>query len=280
MLYIGQPILYNAASSLRYGRELDAFYEAALRSVQKRVLKEYQIGRGSIYSAEILKNTIDDLTRRYEYALKTVGEQYANQMLEGELRQANVSMMKFGEDIVRKEEGGGKGQKRSMAQYSIALAMLAGIGIASVEQMSVFNACKMENLALQSAILGDFMTRALGGVSRGIALGSSYSQLRDEIINAKEKAVARAARIADDQSRKAFIAFTVAKMKQMGIRRFKWVHNYAGKEPREFHKRPFPIGLNGGIFSVDNPPVIDPNTGFRGYPGQLAFCRCTMAPVI
>ena len=58
------------------------------------------------------------------------------------------------------------------------------------------------------------------------------------------------------------------------------MHTGGSVHPREYHLRNAPSGLNGGIFDLDNPPVIDLRTGERGFPGQLPYCRCTMCAVV
>ena len=47
-----------------------------------------------------------------------------------------------------------------------------------------------------------------------------------------------------------------------------------------YHEMDWPRGLNNGIFELEKPPVIDKRTGERGYPGQLPYCRCTIAAVV
>ena len=37
--------------------------------------------------------------------------------------------------------------------------------------------------------------------------------------------------------------------------------------------------MNGYVFPIDFPPIIDRKTGERGYPGQLINCKCHMEPV-
>ena len=61
---------------------------------------------------------------------------------------------------------------------------------------------------------------------------------------------------------------------QMGVKKFEWVHSHGAKEPRELHLR-----LDGQIFDISNPPVIDNKTGQVGYPGQLINCGCVMKGV-
>jgi hypothetical protein len=94
--------------------------------------------------------------------------------------------------------------------------------------------------------------------------------------------------IADDQINKASERLRVAKWKKNGVRMVRWVHSNFD-EPRPYHKEEWdnksgifdgrPNGLNGYIFPIDYPPVIDPTTGERGYPGQLINCKCHLEPI-
>ena len=94
--------------------------------------------------------------------------------------------------------------------------------------------------------------------------------------------------IADDQINKASERLRVAKWKKNGVRMVRWVHCNMD-EPRPYHKEKWdqksgifdgrPNGLNGFIFPIDYPPVIDTKTGERGYPGHLVNCRCHLEPV-
>ena len=65
-------------------------------------------------------------------------------------------------------------------------------------------------------------------------------------------------------------------MRDVGITQFKWVHAGGSKDPRNYHKNV----LNGKVFNVDDPPIIDQKTGERGYPGQAINCKCYQVPVI
>jgi SPP1 gp7 family putative phage head morphogenesis protein len=67
-----------------------------------------------------------------------------------------------------------------------------------------------------------------------------------------------------------------SRMKAIGLNKYEWVHSGGGQRPREFHRDV----LNGQIFSLDDPPIIDEQTGERGIPSQLINCRCTMLPLL
>lgn len=94
--------------------------------------------------------------------------------------------------------------------------------------------------------------------------------------------------IADDQINKASERLRVAKWRKNGVKMVRWVHCNLD-EPRPYHKEKwngasgifdgFPNGLNGFVFPLDFPPIIDPKTGERGYPAQLINCRCHLEPV-
>ena len=118
---------------------------------------------------------------------------------------------------------------------------------------------------------------------RGLGLGAitdpvEFSPLPlGSVFAALEAAVAIvAALIARDQTSKATAAINRARMQGLGVRKFKWLHSGGGKEPRPLHKNT----LNGNVYSMDDPPVIDEKTGERGIPGALVSCRCLAIPVI
>ena len=98
----------------------------------------------------------------------------------------------------------------------------------------------------------------------------------------------RAQMIADDQLNKASERFLVEKWKGQGCEMVKWVHS-GESNPRVYHLRKWngvsgkrngrPNGLNGYVFPIDRPPVIDNKTKERGYPGQMINCRCRLEPL-
>lgn len=100
----------------------------------------------------------------------------------------------------------------------------------------------------------------------------------------------RAEMIADDQTAKVTEAMIVARCRNAGIKKVMWVHSGISMHPRDYHKMRWdghtgkfngkPNGLNGYIFNLDNPPVIDQKTGERGLPSQLINCKCTLVPVL
>ena len=95
-----------------------------------------------------------------------------------------------------------------------------------------------------------------------------YIQKRKGISERKAKFLAR-------QETKLLVAeYRKNRFKQEGVTRYRWSTVLDGRE-RELHKQ-----LNGKIFSWDEPPIIDANTGEKGNPGEAYNCRCLAIPLI
>lgn len=99
---------------------------------------------------------------------------------------------------------------------------------------------------------------------------------------------AHAEMIVEDQINKAGVRFLIEKWKKSGCKKVRWIHK-GMSNPRQYHLRKWngvsgkrsgkPNGLNGFVFSIDNPPVIDKKTQARGLPGHMINCKCTLEPV-
>lgn len=85
----------------------------------------------------------------------------------------------------------------------------------------------------------------------------------------------RAELIARDQISKFNGALNTARMDEAGIQRVMWRHSGGSGTPRPLH-----VEYDGEIFDLNDPPIIDEETGERGWAGDLINCRCFMVPVI
>lgn len=87
---------------------------------------------------------------------------------------------------------------------------------------------------------------------------------------------------ARDQTLKLYGQVNEERMRGAGIGRYRWI----GSEDERQRGNPsglWPKGgdhwsLNNGIFSWDQPPIVDPRTGRRAHPGGDYQCRCTAMP--
>lgn len=172
---------------------------------------------------------------------------------------SDVSAQQLGESL--KQVSGG---------VTLKTDVVSGV-VADVVKASV-----RENVALIKSIPSTYFEKIQGDVMRSIQTGRGMADLQPAIENLGETTKKRAALIARDQTSKATTSINRARMQGLGIKKFEWLHSGGGKEPRPLHKDV----LNGKIFSLDDPPVIDDRTGERGLPGVLINCRCRMVPVI
>lgn len=152
----------------------------------------------------------------------------------------------------------------------------------------------IENVSLIRSIQGQYHERIIGAVSRSITSAGSIKSLSEEIQKFGNMSTRRANLIAQDQTRKMYANLTLRRLNQVGIKKVQWLHTHAGKTDRPYHLRKWdgvsgikdghPNGLNGFIFDIEKPPVIQEATKtqpeIRGYPAQLPFCHCIMRAVI
>jgi SPP1 gp7 family putative phage head morphogenesis protein len=139
----------------------------------------------------------------------------------------------------------------------------------------VLDASVKENIALIKRVPSKYFEQMQGDVMRSIQNGNGLQDLIPAF-EKREVAIRNwAQNVALDQTRKAFNGITRGRMISAGLDEFEWVHGGGSNHPREYHRDE----LNGNIYSLSEPPIIDKKTGERGIPGQLPYCRCTMRPV-
>lgn len=141
---------------------------------------------------------------------------------------------------------------------------------------TAIEASLQENVTYIKAIKDRYFTNLKGQVMRFINGGASLTDLKDYVNTLGAKSERHAELIAQDQVRKAFSSINIHRMADAGIKKFKWLHVGGSANPREYHKNV----LNGQIFDIENPPVIEPKTGETGYPAQLPYCRCQLIPIV
>lgn len=138
-----------------------------------------------------------------------------------------------------------------------------------------------ENVHYIKLIPEKYLDGVRKSVSASIEQGNGLQDLLPAMEERYGEAKRHARNVALDQTRKAYTAINTARMKDSGIKQFEWVHSGGSQEPRRLHQKSASSGgLNGGIYDLDNPPVIDEKTGERGLPGHAINCRCTMRPIV
>lgn len=98
--------------------------------------------------------------------------------------------------------------------------------------------------------------------------------LADRIRNEYGVSKSRASLIARQETSNFMANYIEASSRDAGIKKYQW---YAVKDSKT---RPDHRALHGKIFSFDNPPITDTQTGARNNPSQDFRCRCRALPVI
>lgn len=133
-----------------------------------------------------------------------------------------------------------------------------------------------QSVNLFKLIPQQYFGKVTGAVMHSITNGTGLQELIPFIQSKHEGSLRQAKNAALDQTRKAYTTINAQRMNALGVDSFEWVHSGGSNQPREYHQKV----LNGKIFKLNDPPVIDPNTGERGLPGTLINCHCTMRPVL
>jgi uncharacterized protein with gpF-like domain len=182
--------------------------------------------------------------------------------------------------VERAAGNAGKDVKRSLEEIgegvSLRVNMLSPLVKETIKAKSYEAAGLIKRVP--SKYLDDIGAEVLRSISSGSGRGLADLQPALDKYGVQVRNWAK--NVALDQTRKVYDGVSTAAMKSAGIRKFEWVHSGGSNDPREFHLLPWPEGLNGGIFDIDDPPIIDKRTGVRGFPGQLPYCRCTKRPVV
>lgn len=165
--------------------------------------------------------------------------------------------------------------KPSLADVGKSLTLTVDTKLAGM-----MDAAAQESVALIKRVPAQYLPNVQQDVMRSITTGEGLKDLIPQLQARNVKVRNWAENVARDQTRKAYATINRERMEAAGIRKFKWLHSGGSNQPREYHMHQWPAGLNGGIFTFDEPPIIDKRTGERGFPGQAPYCGCTMLPVI
>lgn len=257
----GSTLQHNAAVQDRYVKALNRLVVQMTRQVRREVLKLFNSPDAKALFAQDASTASQ--ARILTNALQAKFEQLFNAKAKG-LAQSMVN----------------DADKSSSAQLHGSLKEMSGglsmkTTVISGPMKEVTTAAIAENVGLIKSIPAEYLQRVQGAVMRSITTGNGLQDLVPALSKYEGMTVRRARNIAIDQTRKTFNSFNKGRMQKLGMGQYEWIHSGGGQKPRQHH-----IELSGNIFSFDDPPVIDENTGERGIPGQLPNCGCTMRPVI
>lgn len=179
--------------------------------------------------------------------------------------------------------------KQSKLKVDASLSKLAGknqktLKINDFTEDALFRANISEYAAYivtaREGALKGFSDKVYSSISNGGSWGDLQKELQENLKDQYKRIRNRAKNTALDQTRKAFAGLNRARYRSAGVNNWKWQHSGGSQTPRCYHSDPYPQGLNGGVYSYDDPPVINKKTGRRGFPGDEPNCGCQEVPVI
>lgn len=266
----GAPIVANAGVSSWYAKKLARLAAQLEAETRKEVLALFQEKapvQGFSQDASPASQSrilINRLRLRFFSVFGREGKKLAIDML-AKVDKANAASV----HTSLKEMSGGLSLKTRHISGSMRETMKAALSgnVAKIRTIAEEHLGKVEEAVMQSLIGGNGLQDLIPRLDK---------------IGAKSLASARD--IAVDQTRKGNAFMARHRMQACGVRKWEWVCSGGSEDPRELHHTPFPAGLKGGIFSFDDPPVIQKAQGnqpeIRGFPGDLRHCKCSMCPVI
>lgn len=271
-------------SPMRPNLGLQIEYTNLVKSILHDLILETARFSSSLFSEGTLDETpmqirshLNLLKEKYQKILNKRGKEGTVRMLMGLLKYNDAAFRAAIKNMAREQE------KNSDLKFIFAALIAAVSSSKSAKIISDLpekikvpvQASFVEASEYLKNIVDEYILKITGSIMRSMQSGDS-SELKEAIEREGISALRRAKFIAEDQFNKANSAIALSTMESAGIRKFKWVYTYRSREPRPYHEHV----LNGKIFDLDNPPVIDPKTGERGFPAQLPNCKCAMQPVI
>nr|WP_275371076.1 phage minor head protein [Xenorhabdus bovienii] len=255
----GQPLHYPTASADRYQRDLSHLIKRMIKEYQQALTRLQDDFEPMAMDASFASQTriwLNKLKRRWE----GIFNKQASRLADKFVSQVDVSAKRNLDDSLKHLSGGLTIKTPDMPE-----AMKDRITAATVE-----------NVSLIKSLPEQFHFRIEGAALRSISqAGEGAKTLLAEIKHIGGVTEKRAEFIAVDQTRKITTAANYERMKSAGIRKAVWHHSGGSAEPRKWHQK-----LDGQIFDLDNPPIIDERTGQRGLPGELPNCKCFWTPVV
>ena len=189
-------------------------------------------------------------------------------------------------------------QLKSVLKGWLADEQLTLIGqVIPVPVRQVVKASVEYNVSLVKSIASKYHDRVFGALMRSITGGGSLKELQQELLKSGARSLRDAKLISYDQTRKVYSSITLHSCQHYGIKKMMWRHSHADKHPRNFHITKWdgisspqdPNGLDGLIFDLNNPPLIQRQSTTKtgkviparyGFPTDLINCTCYMRAVL
>lgn len=271
----GKALKHNIGIAKWYNDELQTMCKVMFDNTKNEIMplfvKYNDVAMDSI--SFDFTTTINKLIKRFKEYYLRYGEKLAKRFLERQLKYTRLSVKKAIEPLLKKD-----------VKYTLKGKLVTDTN-KDIVKLAIYN-----NVSLITSIPDQYFKDIIGIVTRSIEYGANIQQIKEQLMNIEGVTERRAKLIAYDQTRKIYSALAVQQVKDAGFNKVKWLHSNGDKIPRCLHVKKWdrvsepPNGLNGYVFDINKPPVIQKAKGtrpeVRGFPGELINCKCFLAPVI
>lgn len=256
----GTPLHVSEAIGARYAQRLTRLIDQMTREARRDIIASLRenLPEDSVQDASPANQVqivFNALMKKWDQAFGRIASEYAwgfiDDVSKDSARKLDVSLKELSGDLT--------------LDTSVLTGPLHDMIDASVK----------ENIALIKRVPSKYFDQMQGEVMRSIQMGNGLQDLIPAFEKREVQVRNWAQNVALDQTRKAFNGINAGRMQALGMDEYEWIHGGGSNHPREYHRDE----LNGNIYKLSEPPIIDKRTGERGKPGQLPFCRCTMRPV-
>ena len=161
-----------------------------------------------------------------------------------------------------------------MARNLQALYNQRGLNEDKKEEETIEDSSRNEFLNFMKGIVVFYFLKNKKKVAQYV-MSDNSSTLKAYLSSQRRITRKRAKLELQDNYRETFNALNRVKMEANDIHKFLWEYTYRSKTERPYHVNV----LRNQIYDVRNPPIINPKTRERGFPGQEPNCKCRMQPV-
>lgn len=289
MIKTSKPFTVPKAPEILYRNELYKMIKAMIKDY-KSVLGIYRDKQGQVamdaegtWLITDVNKKLDELGRKWGKNFEIFAKAHSKKFVEKMLRLTNTQI------------------KQVMKDWFADNRLELFGQVIPTELKQIMKADITYNVSLIKSIAPQYHDRVLGAVMRSVNGGGSFKQLTLEIAKYRmlskeitqygKMEMRRARLIAADQTAKVYNHLILNDCRRLGAKKMKWFHTGA-REPRILHitkfngdysNYPHVNGLNGLVFDIDNPPVIQEKKGKQpektGYPSDLPFCHCSWRSV-
>jgi uncharacterized protein with gpF-like domain len=266
-ILLGEPLRPNQRALDREAERVASMVEKMNRDVSKSI--------ESLFSSELAKESVAQ-----DASIASQATILLNAKAREWQKKFNDFANFFGKDMAdRQNKYVTKDMGNSLEKLSGGMSIKTDT--LSDRTKDIIKASSEQSSSLIKSIGTDYMSSVKEAVMRSITdSSSSFESLKESInqaLTGRFKVYKNKAKnTALDQTRKTYQALSDQRMRDVGVTKYRWQHSGGSQQPRSYHRDE----LNGQIFDLNDPPVIDKKTGERGHPGDAINCKCIKIPII